>query len=293
MDPPAEVLPALGVTARRCRRVGGDRHPLENQHWHVLAADGGRWVLRRHAAVRTPLAVAYEHAVLRAAADAGWTVPVPRAVRQPVLVDGRLYSLYEYVAGRPPADTLPSRRRRGVLLARLHATLQPLTARLGQRDGFDTIHPWFASPDDWRDGISRLSSTYPALAERAVAACARVTAELDQVDARALRCLVLHGDFTPWNLRGHQGRTAVLDFDLTHVGSRAWELAIARVQRFPETLVAFRQEAARLGAPLTEHEEAAIAPLYRALKIEMIGQAMGAPAPDPDFIAQQLVKAGA
>lgn len=69
-------------------------------------------------------------------------------------------------------------------------------------------------------------------------------------------------------------------------------LAIARVQRFPEALVAFRHEAARLGAPLTEHEEAAIAPLYRALKIEMIRQAMAAATPDPDFIAQQLVKAG-
>ena len=62
-----------------------------------------------------------------------------------------------------------------------------------------------------------------------------------------------------------RGRLAgVIDFDLTHVDTRPYELAIARAYRAPEMADAYRAELAACGWPLSGLEEAAVAPVYRA-----------------------------
>ena len=66
------------------------------------------------------------------------------------------------------------------------------------------------------------------------------------------------------------GRLAgVVDFGLTHLDSRPYELAIARTYRSPQTADAYRAELTRNGWPLSELEEAALGPVYRAFRVDM------------------------
>lgn len=56
--------------------------------------------------------------------------------------------------------------------------------------------------------------------------------------------------------------------------SRPYELAIARTYRAPQVTDAYRAELAASGWPLSELEEAAIAPLYRAFRVGMAAAEM-------------------
>jgi hypothetical protein len=66
------------------------------------------------------------------------------------------------------------------------------------------------------------------------------------------------------------GLAGVIDFGLTHVDSRPYELAIARTYRAPEAVEAYREELASSGWPLTDVEEAAIEPIHHAFRIDMV-----------------------
>ena len=82
--------------------------------------------------------------------------------------------------------------------------------------------------------------------------------------------MVVHGDFAEWNVHYERGRLAgVIDFGLTHLDSRPYELAIARTYRAPETVGAYRAELARRGWPLSHLEKAALEPVYRAFRLDM------------------------
>ena len=74
-----------------------------------------------------------------------------------------------------------------------------------------------------------------------------------------LPVMVVHGDFAEWNVHYDGDRLAgVIDFALTHVDSRPYELAIARAYRAPELVDAYRAELAACGWPLSELEESAL-----------------------------------
>jgi homoserine kinase type II len=81
---------------------------------------------------------------------------------------------------------------------------------------------------------------------------------------------VVHGDFAQWNVHYERGRLAgIIDFGLTHLDSRPYELAVARTYRSPETTGAYREELARGGWPLSALEEAAIEPINHAFRVDM------------------------
>ena len=62
---------------------------------------------------------------------------------------------------------------------------------------------------------------------------------------------VVHGHFAEWNVHYEHGRLAgVLDFGLTHMDSRPYELAIARTYRAPETIDSYCAHLASEGWPL-------------------------------------------
>jgi Ser/Thr protein kinase RdoA (MazF antagonist) len=63
--------PATALTEPR-RVVALRDLPLGNGNWLVETAAGQRFVLRRYHAGAAPEDLAYEHAVLHYAADAGW-----------------------------------------------------------------------------------------------------------------------------------------------------------------------------------------------------------------------------
>jgi Ser/Thr protein kinase RdoA (MazF antagonist) len=173
-------------------------------------------------------------------------------------------------ARRP--ETARQRQQRGGDLARLHLALRGLGEQLGQRPGFRPQHAAVTAQAevDWDTCTGGLDEASPALGARLRAAADRVRAELAALGAAELPLMVVHGDFAEWNVHYDRGRLAgVIDFGLTHLDSRPYELAIARTWRAPEAAGAYRAVVARHGWALSDLEEAAIGPAYRAFRVGM------------------------
>jgi Phosphotransferase enzyme family len=86
----------------------------------------------------------------------------------------------------------------------------------------------------------------------------------------------VHGDFAEWNVHYERGElSGVIDFGLTHLDSRPYELAIARAYRAPELVDGYRAGLAAGGWPLSDLEEAALTPVYQAFRVDMAAWLMG------------------
>jgi Ser/Thr protein kinase RdoA (MazF antagonist) len=244
--------------------------PRQNGNWLVVLR-GSRFVLRRYHPGAGAEDLAYEHAVLRHLAAAGWVVPDPAG--EPVRHAGLWYCLTRYVPGGPVAGDDPAQqRRRGCDLARLHLALRGLGERIGQRPGWRPQHSAVTVrvDADWQAGVRGLTAVSPRLGRWAEAAAVDTRAVLAAIGADRLPVTVVHGDFAEWNVHYEYGRLAgVIDFGLAHLDSRPYELAIARTYRAPEVVDAYRGEMARGGWPLSALEEATIGPLYRAFRVDM------------------------
>jgi len=262
-----EALEALGV--RDARVTVLKDVPSENASWLVERPGGRPEVLRRYAQA-TEEDLAYEHQVLRHLAAAGWVVPVP--VSALARCDGSWYCMTMFVPGRPVTEESSAQQgRRGTDLARLHLALRGLGDQIGQRPGWLAQHQNVTvhSTLDWRSCVHGLSQASPRLAEWAEAAAEHTRAALAAVGAENLPVTVVHGDFAPWNVHYKNGRLAgVIDFGLTHLDSRPYELAIARTYRAPQVTEAYRSELASSQWPLTDLEEAAILPVYHAFRLD-------------------------
>jgi Ser/Thr protein kinase RdoA (MazF antagonist) len=271
-DPrPRRVLDRLGVVAVRTRAIPENHGTDGNANWHVWPVEGERCLLRRYYAGATLEDLEYEHAVLTYLSGLGWCVPEPLA--PPVEDGGRWYCLTRYVPGRSRArETPPQQRQRGADLARLQASMRPLTARLGQRPGWRPLRPGLAvmTTVDWRAGLDGLSASHPSLADRAAGLAASTAEELGAVGDLPLT--VIHGDFmADQNVHYDGSRLAgVIDFGVSHLGTRPYELVAARCYRAPELLVGYTEELRRLGWPLSEPEEAALVPVYRGFRLSLV-----------------------
>ena len=254
---PARVLDRLGLQPGRVsalKDIAG-----ENGSWLLEMPDGERLALRRYHAGAAPPDLAYEHAVLRHLARAGWTVPEP--VGELVHHEGLWYCPTRYVPGRANHhETTAQRRQRGRDLARLHLALRGLGEQIGQRPGWcaqhtgETVHTGI----DFSACARALMEVSPRLGAWACAAAAQARDALAAIGAGDLPVMVVHGDFHEQNVHYARGHLAgVIDFGLTHLDSRPYELAIARTYRAPQTIAAYRGELARGGWPLSELEIAA------------------------------------
>lgn len=267
--PPAPVLARLGLRPGSIRTLKDV--PGENASWLTQTATGQRVVLRRYHAGATVADLAYEHAVLRFLGQAGWVVAEP--LTGLAEHEGAQYCLTRFVPGRAvAAESEPQRRRRGRDLARLHLALRDLGARIGQRPGWRPQHTGVTvhASLDWRGCVAGLQAVSPRLGDWLQAAAADVQAGLATIGASALPVLVVHGDFAEWNVHYERDRLAgVVDFGLTHLDSRPYELAIARTYRAPQAAAAYREELDRLGWPLSDLEPAAQQPVYDAFRVDM------------------------
>lgn len=291
------ILGSFGIEPTRVRRVALDRPaPLGNENWHVWTRAGERFVLRRHGHGRTAEEIEYEAQVMQHAAAAGWRVPVPLGA--PVPHGDRFVSVCTYVPGTSHrTENAAQLRERGAHLARLHADLRPLAARLGQRPGWYPMHDLATRLEAlrWEDGMAALGRIRPDLVRTLRAGTESVEQQLDAVTSSALARTVIHGDFTRWNVRFRGSRlTGVLDFDLTHLDTRAADLAMARAARSPELLDAYRAESATLQWPLATAEEHVLPALDAALVIgivawELYGQLV-AGAMDIKLVERQVQK---
>jgi aminoglycoside phosphotransferase (APT) family kinase protein len=105
--------------------------------------------------------------------------------------------------------------------------------------------------------------------------CLPTSPTLAALGADDLPAMAVHGDFAEWNVHyGHERLAGVIDFGLTHVDTRPFELAIARAYRAPEVIDTYRAELAACGWPLSELEETALAPVYHAFRVGMAAAEM-------------------
>ncbi|MEV6415426.1 phosphotransferase [Kribbella sp. NPDC051718] len=247
-----------------------DAESVGNGNWLGRTAAGECLVIRRYHVLRTEADLAFESAVLRHLTGKGWTVPAP--VAGPVRYDDRLWAATRFVPGKPhPAETAGQAEERGSILARLHADLREL--ELGQRQGFFQACDLEAMGafQDWDAGVAALRTERADLADWAEAAMVEAGQVVAESNLSTLPQTIVHGDFAEWNLHFVDDRlSGVIDFDLVHADSRAWEFVIARVHRSPGLLDGYQRTATELGIPLTEQELAAIDPLQRVLRVNMV-----------------------
>jgi Ser/Thr protein kinase RdoA (MazF antagonist) len=279
-EPPVRNVPVRaiaaqwGVAPRRVVRLGGDR----NVHWAVDAADG-RYLLRCYRTDRDAAAIAYEAAVLAHLGTAGWPVAAPLGPARGWA--GRSYALFPRLPGtlgRRGTEPPVGQRRRGRLLARLHADLTGLG--LGQRSGWRPLDQFVRAEAEPLVAAAR--DRLPATPVRDALIRHTEQTALDLADCPAdLPRLVLHGDFVPWNLLWRHGElTGVLDFDDARLDLRAADVALARRWGRDGVVAGYRQVAA-----LAAEEVALLAPLWRAWTLVFAADLLRAPALSPRVTA--------
>ncbi len=266
MDPTNEVLDLFGV--RLLAALGG----RVNQHWLVEAA-GEQLVLRcwgqsplcalyddaeHHAA-----SVQYEVNVMACLAAQGW--PVAAIVAGPAEIAGQLWSLAPFLPGGTHLahGGRDEQRARGRLLAEFHVGTAQLLD-LGQRPG-------------WRRGDEVLADRALDVIldsnERAYPKEVSILRwHLDRVRVRVaemslLTCpgQIVHGDFTPWNLRFVDGRlSGILDFELARWDYRIADFALSWRGKYDDLIHGYNE-----AAPLDPYEWELITPLWWALLIQV------------------------
>ncbi|MFI5693459.1 phosphotransferase enzyme family protein [Kribbella sp. NPDC051586] len=259
----------LGVDVARLEPTRpGDDDSAGNGNWHLWTRDGEHHILRRYHVLRTETDLAFETKVLEHLTDRGWCVPAK--VAGPVWYEGRLWAVTRFVPGRPyEGETVAQQGERGELLARLHADLSGLD--LGPRPGYFQAADLDAMGEfqSWDRGVELLRREHPELAGRASRAMDDAKRLVAEHDLLGLPQTIVHGDFASWNLHfGDDGRLAgVIDFDLCHPDSRAWEFVIARLDLAPALLAGYQRATPD---PLSESELAAIEPLQIVLQVLMV-----------------------
>jgi Ser/Thr protein kinase RdoA (MazF antagonist) len=287
-----EVLKVVGLEAVRFRRIGAAAAAAASQAWSVWSPDGRGHALRCHAVSRKFPQVAFELDVLRYLADRGWSVPIPSG--PPVESGGRVFSL---AAGSPAGHS--NRRLRAIKPGARswrdctpHYGPSPAASGSGRAGSpIRNLERTLVSRA-WREGLRLVEAADAELAAAIQAAAERTIEQLPPHALAGLPTFLLHGDFADWNVLGGRGiPSAVIDFDLCHVGVRPWEFAIARVHRAPRLVDGYRAEADALGISLTPEEARWLPAVNRAFRIHMLGSALGdrvAGTPDLTFIRRQL-----
>lgn len=226
--PSAQVLETFGVQA--VAPLGGRL----NQHW-LVSARGVQLVLRRWHTPGADLAhrnqyipgddIGYELRLLERVAALGW--PVAPAIGEPIAMDGHRWGLFPFLPGDPPstADPVAEQRARGRLLAEFHADLVRLDT-VGQRGDWRRCEEILGDP-----ALDRVLAEHEREQEEVVRL---LRWHLDRARKRiaGLRPqdrpgMIIHGDFTPWNLRFRNGRlSGILDFELAHWDHRITDFAM-------------------------------------------------------------------
>jgi Ser/Thr protein kinase RdoA (MazF antagonist) len=291
------VLADLGVAAVEV--VVLKDLPLGNGSWLRRRVGAEPVVLRRYFAGAGPQDIVYEHGVLSFLAAVGWVVPDP--IGELVVRQGLWYCLTRVVPGRAViCETVEQRCRRGRDLARLQVALRGLGERMGQRPGWQAQHLGVTvhTGVDWEAEVRALSRVSPRLGTWAAVAAHENRAELAALGADELPVTMVHGDFHEGNVHyNDHGLGGVIDFGLTHVDSRPYELALARTHRAPELIGAYRQELADHHWPLSELEEKVLGAINRAFRVDMVAwelhDAKRTGRYDLPLIEHQLQRAGA
>ncbi len=257
---PRDALANMGIQPSRIRCITHRR----NTHWLVDTPER-RLVLRRYASDRTPGDVAYEIQLLDYLQKRGW--PIPTLVAPTIEVMNTSWCAFEYMPGRAPAPRSSNgvraeQRRRGQLLALLPADMRDM-ASVGQRES------WRRADEGLFDRTGRMpADDVLAQYERRSPEDGRILRMYDEQMQERLRELlpyapvpvVVHGDFTPWNIRFIGGHlSAILDFDAAHLDLRVADFALTWRGQYHDVVYGYEDV-----SPLEDIEKALIVPIFWA-----------------------------
>ena len=261
MQPTNEILTQFGV--RLVAPFGGTR----NQHW-LVESRRQQWVLRRWwrpAASIDWASINYEVCLVASLAAQGW--PVAATVVGPMELEGHVWSLAPFLPGDLPSASAPhgdreEQRARGRLLAQFHAGLAQLP-EMGQRAGWRRCEEILADPA--LDAVlTRNEPTYPEDVRILRWHLERARARIADLALSSRLGIVIHGDFTPWNLRFTGGRlSGILDFELSRWDHRVGDFALSWRGKYDEVIHGYAEV-----SPLEPEEWELITPLWWAGLIE-------------------------
>lgn len=268
MQPSHEVLAHFRV--RLVAFLGG----RVNQHW-LVEARGEQLVLRCWGqspliddAALNAASIHYEVLLVGHLAALGW--PVAPSVAGPTEIGGQVWSLAAFLPGEVP--TMDSsvhggrdeQRARGHLLAEFHAGMVQVPD-LGQRPGWQRCEAILSDP--------ALDETLAQNEQERQEEVSVLRWHLEQARERIAELqpetwpgIVIHGDFTPWNLRFTEDRlSGILDFELAHWDHRVGDFALSWRGKYDEVILGYAEV-----SPLEPEEWALITPLWWA---QLISQA--------------------
>ncbi|EHQ90608.1 putative homoserine kinase type II (protein kinase fold) [Desulfosporosinus youngiae DSM 17734] len=227
-----------------------------NQHW-LVDLRGERLVLRLWWS-KSPEDMDYELRLLTSISVLGW--PVAPAVEGPVNLDGQFWCLFPYLPGDPPsvADRIAEQRARGRLLAQFHTDLEKLSG-FGQRGDWQRCEKVLNDPTLERV-LSKNERKQPEETRILRWHLERARQRVDGLKTQARPSIVIHGDFTPWNLLFKDGRlSGILDFEFAHLNHRVADFALSWRGRHDEVVRAYDEV-----SPLDPEEWELLTPVWWA-----------------------------
>jgi homoserine kinase type II len=291
MTPSAQTSALLDDALAHFGLSGATVHDIRtgrvNKHWRVDAGDEA-YVLRRYNEQRSPAAIRYEHDRLRHLSSKDWQVAAPIAIEGSstiVEIDGRLYSLFPFLAGRPSPQAPRYARLKGRLLARLHQDLATWEGP-GQREGFGRVwelDTYIAVQCDYatlNELLLAFGQQHPELARTIRAQKYAMLRELSTLGYGELQAVPCHFDFHHDNLLFQRGElSGLLDFDLAHLDARVADIASSisldclappAYDEINPALVAEFVGGYTEHAPLSDDELQLVVPLARAAMLWLV-----------------------
>nr|WP_285891261.1 aminoglycoside phosphotransferase family protein [Paenibacillus pasadenensis] len=231
-----------------------------NQHW-LVNFRGEQLVLRRWWLNSAP-DIDYELRLLTSIAKLGW--PVAPAVNEPIELSSYFWCLFPYLSGDPPPveNRMMEQRTRGELLAKFHTSLAQLT-------GFEQRENWRRCEEILGDlTLDRILSENDQKRPEEISILRwhldRARERIIELKPQIRSGIIIHGDFTPWNLRFKDGcLSGILDFELAHWNHRIADFALSWRGVHDEVIHAYNDF-----SPLEPEEWELITPMWWAWLIE-------------------------
>ncbi|WP_179281341.1 phosphotransferase enzyme family protein [Paenibacillus sp. XY044] len=254
-----------------------------NQHW-LVDFKSERLVLRRWYKETHMDDIDYEVKLLKSISELGW--PVASVIEGPIELDGHTWGLFPYLYGEPPSvdNRAAEQRSRGRLMAEFHSDLKKLSG-IGQRKGWRRCEEILSDYE-----LDRLLSEHEMQNPEEIRILRwhleRARKRVEGMQLHSRPGIVIHGDFTPWNLRFQEGKlSGILDFELAHWDHRVGDFALSWRGKYDEVIYGYDEV-----SPLEPVEWELLTPMWWAGLIENACKYMKEGIRDDGWIIKKLLE---